>query len=84
MTHSYVKYLHKDVRAAAGADEGDLEADRISCHAYSPRDDQEHGAYTDDTQTYEGGVQYILGTRNFIAHLNSSLFRHKYIVLYSQ
>lgn len=53
MTLSYAKYLRKDVRAAAGADEGALGANKIFCYVYSQRGDEEHGVYTVDTQSDE-------------------------------
>ena len=40
MTLDYARYLRKDVRAAAGADESALGADRSFCYIYSQRGHQ--------------------------------------------
>lgn len=80
MTPSYAKCLRKDVRAAAGADEGALEADMNFCYGCSQRGDQEHGVHTDDTQAHQR--EYI-SAWNSLAHLKRSQFRLPRIVLYS-
>ena len=63
MTPSYAKYLRKDVRAAAGAGEGALGADRIPCCVYSQQGHQEHGVFTNDTQADE--EEYISAWYSF-------------------
>ena len=72
MTPSFAKYLRKDVRAVAGADEGASGVDTIFCCVYSQRGDQEHGVYMDDT--HADNEEYISACKSF-AHRKRDHFR---------
>ena len=72
MIPNCAKYLRKDVKAAAGADEGALGASKTFYHVYSQRGDQEHGVCVDDTQADQ--EEYISKYNSF-AHRKRYYFR---------
>ena len=80
MTPSCAKYLRKDVKAVAGADEGALGADKFLCCVYSQRGDQEHGVCMDDTQADK--EEYISAYKSF-AHRKRYHFRLRYTLPHS-